>query len=336
MDVRIVTSGVDSEYVLSDLTQYLRQRGYDVLELDFGSIKSCVRASLSEMAKVKTVYITSAHTALSARSARMAAPQFTKLYPNYLAPVEILPLLKPISSIFVPHDLLTPFGDTNLNELYYIDLYDHVLAPYLSDELLHAAGSSCQIHDSGWIKYRENPTELEAIPVVEPKPHVSFLPTSIQYMQLKYGTAGFVEYLRPILGPNINIKFPAWKGIEELEKRIHAETGANIIPANVSSIELIKVSDVIICNTVSSILAEAMLLGKPCICLLDDEGEEPAVKQKKMSNFPELNWHPYRERTPIAPELIASIAKKPSPSRIKPFDFKLVESLIENASNKHV
>lgn len=33
---RVLTSGVDSEYVLADLAAHLRTKGWDVTELDFG------------------------------------------------------------------------------------------------------------------------------------------------------------------------------------------------------------------------------------------------------------------------------------------------------------
>lgn len=328
MKPKVVTSGVDSEYVLADLAEFLRSRGFEVIELDFGKVRGCVRALLSDLSACETVYLTSAHTTLTLRTAKMVAPVFAKLYPNYLAPVEILPLLKPRSSIFVPHDLLAPFGDSNLNELQFLDLYDHVLAPVATKDLILAAGVGTQVHQAGWIKYREQNRSKTPIAFAPSEIRTSLFLTIIQHMQLKYGVDGFVDYLRPILSPAINVKLPAWKGIETLENRIREVTGANIIPANISSIDLIEASDVVMCNSISSILAEAYLMGKPCICLLDQEGGEPGDKRRKMVDFPDLIWHPYEERHPMSNEFIQSAGATKLPRRIEPFDFRFVESLI--------
>ncbi|AMV31370.1 hypothetical protein VN12_04580 [Pirellula sp. SH-Sr6A] len=328
MKPKVITSGVDSEYVLADLSEYLRSRGFEVIELDFGKVKGCVRSLLTDLSSCETVYLTSAHTILTLRTARMVAPVFAKLYPHYLAPIEIIPLLQPRASIFVPHDLLSPFGDSNLNELKFLDLYDHVLAPVVTDQLLRAAGTETQVHQAGWIKYRVQETMTPQIEFAPSAIRVSLFLTIIQHMQFKYGIEGFVDYLRPILTPEINVKLPAWKGIEALENRIREVTGANIIPASVSSIELMEQSDLVMCNSVSSILAEASLMGKPCICLLDREGGEPDDKRLKMADFPDLIWHPYEERKPISIDVIQTATTKPLQRRIEPFDFRFVESLI--------
>lgn len=329
MKPKVVMSGVDSEYVLNELANFLRSRLIEVIEIDFGKVRGCVRVLLSKLSNSKTIYITSAHTALSLRSARVIAPLFARLYPNYLAPVEIIPILKPKVSVFVPHDLLSPYGDTNLNELKYLDIYDHIMATELTEELLAMKGERTRVHPAGWIKYSVQRQTYPAIPLVNSEIRSTFFLTNIQHMQYKYGIEGFVNYLRPVLNHDINVKLPAWQGIEAIESKIYEITGANILPANIKSVDLIEASDVVLCNSVSSVVAEAYLIGKPCICLLDDEGTSAIDKKARMQKFTNIIWHPYQERAPIPPEVIDMACTMSVQRRVDPFDFRMVESLVE-------
>jgi len=85
-----------------------------------------------------------------------------------------------------------------------------------------------------------------------------------------------------------------------------------------------------VCNSVSSVLAEANLLGKPTICLLDNEGDDALVKQEKMAAYPELVWHDYFERSPFSSSMLECVAATPIVPKIKPFDFELVRTLVDS------
>ncbi|MEQ1825012.1 MAG: hypothetical protein ABL921_03675 [Pirellula sp.] len=321
----IVTSGVDSEYVLGGLCEHLRSRGHEVIEFDFGKTTSCIESMLKTLSRQQVAYITSAHVTLSLRVADRLVPDLRRLYPNYLAPVEIMPILKPAVSVFVPHDLLTPYGDSNLNEFLYLDLFDHVLATNNADQLQCRLGTHTKVHDAGWIKY------YHEIPVDEPlpsAPRVTLFLSMIGHMRARYGVAGFVDYLKPILTERVQVKLPGWKGIEEIEREILNQTAASIVPASTNSIDLIQESDVVICNTISSILAESILLGKPSVSLLDNEGYVADVKRTKMKEFPSLVWHPYFERQPFPEGFLEEIAKAQRPKAIAPFDYGLVETIV--------
>lgn len=76
-------------------------------------------------------------------------------------------------------------------------------------------------------------------------------------------------------------------------------------------------------------MAEAYLIGKPCICLLDDEGTSAIDKKARMQKFTNIIWLPYQERAPIPREVIDMACTMSVQRRVDPFDFRMVESLIE-------
>ncbi len=88
MKKKIVTSGVDSEYVLGGLCAYLRRRGWEVIELDFGAFREPAGQLLDDLAADRAIYMTSAHTNLTLRVAGSLGLALASLYPNYLAPLE--------------------------------------------------------------------------------------------------------------------------------------------------------------------------------------------------------------------------------------------------------
>lgn len=332
MKKRILTSGVDSEYVLGNLCEYLRRNSWDVTEIDFGTFKTNPRDVIKDFQGKDTVYITSAHTNLTLRLAESVVPMLPKLYPNYLAPIEFISAIKPSLSIYVPHDLLTPYGDSNLNEFRYLDLFDYILAPIDSPALQAALGATTKVISAGWIKHA-------ALQMSEPlkteqdnfAPRVALFVSMIEHLRLKYGADGVVDYLMPLLKPNVRIKLPAWHGVDQIEAALKARGQAEVIPSGSNSIELILDSDVIICNGASSIHAEAALMGRPAICLLDNEGISVSVQKSKLKDFPNIHFHDYRSQQTISNSTLESISANNRRPPAPPFDFASIEQLILSA-----
>ena len=171
---KLLTSGVDSEYVLTDLAAHLRTKGWDVTELDFGQFKGDPRPVLDQLKQDQVGYITSAHTNLTTLVASVISPKFVELYPNYLSPLEILRYVQPKVSLYIPHDLLTPFGDTNLNEFRFLDLFDYILSPFPAPALQAALGKSVEVIQAGWIKHARRSADcVQAIQNSPTKPRVT-------------------------------------------------------------------------------------------------------------------------------------------------------------------
>lgn len=348
MNKTVVTSGVDSEYVLGSLCENLRKRGCDVFELDFGKFSGNAEQLLAKLMSKKVAYVTSAHTNLTLRVAEQIVPLFVTHFPNYLAPLEIIPKLKPSVSIYVPHDLLTPYGDANLNEFRYLNVFDHVLAPYGGTAMQGFLGAQTKVHDAGWIKNVHNATALTSSEVNNCKsfrksiadrdlapnrcPRVTLFISMIEHLRMRYGIDGLVNYLQPLLRSNMRIKLPAWSGVKEIEQRINDSSGIEVVSSQVSSVDLIRDSDVIVCNSASSIHAEASLLGIPTICILDDEGISCDEQRKKLKAFPSIWFHDYRHRESLSDKFICKVASMRRAPNMKAFDFDLIYSLIDNST----
>jgi len=330
----IVTSGVDSEYVLSGLSHYLRSAGYEVYELDFATFHDDPVPLLKSLRK-NAIYITSAHTNLTCTTANYLVPEFPKIYPNYLAPIEIIPILNPKLSIYIPHDLLTPYGDTNLAELRFLDLFDHILVPTSHDKriLETVLPPSTQIHCAGWIKYVKKDqilSEQRTFPIL-------LFISMIGHLRARYGADGIVDYLRPLLTPETYIKLPAWKNVDLIEEALRKQTQAQVIPSDENSITLIQQAELVVCNGASSIHAEATLMRKPTVCLLDVEGVTPAFQRKKLQHLDNIYFHDYSQKAPIPRSLVTQLkqqCKKAPLEVLQPFSYQAVLSFLcarENA-----
>jgi len=335
MKKRILTSGVESEYVLSGLCQYLRDKSWDVTELDFGVFKKNPHDILQSFVGQDTIYITSAHSNLTLRIAEVLVATFKDLYPNYMSPLDIIRAIKPSVSIYIPHDLLAPYGETNLNEFRCLDLFDYILAPTASPELQATLGKSTKVIDAGWIKYAGLNTYSNKSLQEENNtaPKVTLFISMIEHLRWRYGVDGFVKYFLPLLKSNVRVKLPAWEGVEEIESAFKAQGLAEVVPAMNNSIDLIINSDVVICNGASSIHAEAALVGCPTICLLDNEAGTVSEQKNKLKNFPDIYFHDYRTREPISDSIIESLKVKNKKLPVKIFDYAVVERIIESADN---
>ena len=149
---------------------------------------------------------------------------------------------------------------------------------------------------------------------------------------MRYGIDGLVNYLQPLLRSNMRIKLPAWSGVKEIEQRINDSSGIEVVSSQVSSVDLIRDSDVVVCNSASSIHAEASLLGIPTICILDDEGISCDEQRKKLKAFPSIWFHDYRHRESLSDKFICKVASMRRAPNMKAFDFDLIYSLIDNST----
>lgn len=336
MDIKIITSGVDSEYVLSKLSAYLRRKGYEVIELDFGKFAGDTYKLLGKYLSDKMIYITSAHTNLSLRVASLLAPNFIKLYPNYLSPLEIIAYLKPIISIYIPHDLLTPYGDTNLDEYRFLDVYDYILAPYNASELKKVISSKKTfIYEAGWVKLGKDTFFDSLVSKVKKPIEIMLFISMVEHLRTKFGADGFIDYLKPLLQPSIHIKLPVWSGMDIIEDKLRAIKGINVVSAHENTMNLIKKSKVVVCNGASSIHAEAALLGKPTICLLDNEGISPEEQEKKLGQLPNIYFFDYRVKQSIPNDLLSSISANSCEPLLKSFDYTIVDNIIQKTIREY-
>jgi hypothetical protein len=329
--MKIVTSGVDSEYVLGGLSRYLKDCGWEVFEFDFGQFKGDVHNALGSLPEGPTAYITSAHANLTANVADILVPTFRRKYPNYWSPLEFIQKIQPDISIYIPHDLLSPFGESNLSEHRFLDLFDVILSPTNIPELQAVLGSKTHVIESGWIKtadmQKDSPSDSDT------EPRITLFLSLVEWLLDRHGAHGLASYFAPLLVPGISVKLPAWSGIDKFEAILREEYCVNVIDSSVSSISVIKQSNIILCNGASSIHAEASLMGIPCVCLVTNEPWDAGEQIKRLSHLPALHFHDYTNRIPLSKATLIKLSKMrkhPDASCVQ-FNYSLVNELLEKA-----
>lgn len=284
---------------------------------------------LDQLKHEQVAYITSAHTNLTTQVASIIAPKFVELYPNYLSPLEILRYVQPRVSLYIPHDLLTPFGDTNLNEYRFLDLFDYILSPFPAPALQATLGKSVGVIQAGWIKHAQRSAEgATGTRDSTTKPRLTLFISMLEHLRWRYGNEGVFEYFAPLLNENVTVKLPAWRDVDQIEAIIKARSTAQVYPASGNSISLIAESDLVLCNGASSIHAEANLMGCPTICLLDNEAVTIEDQRKKLEHLPSIFFHDYRTRGNLPPQLITKALKAGRKTPAKPFDFGLIQDIL--------
>lgn len=333
MTFPILATGTASEYCVGPIAQALRSQDWNVTELDFGVFTNDTWSVLDTFPVGGSGYITSAHTHASKRFYDVAVPSIAAAYPNLVAPVEILTALQPKCSMYVPHDLLTPLGEGLIGEARFLGLYDYVLAPYGGAHLQAALGPDTRVIEVGWAKYQSSGAPARVLPPTSGDlPRVAVFITNFGYMLERHGIDGVCEYLRPLLGPNVHVKLPSWYGAEEVSARLRRDSDATIVSPDVSSTELILGADLVICNAASSIHAEATLLGRPCIALVDNELYTEAEQRKALGHLPNISFEQYRPgEVHITEDRIRELATGPFEPTLKPFDTELVLELLHAA-----
>jgi hypothetical protein len=327
MKYHVITSGVASEYVLKDLCRFLSNEGWGILEFDFATFTGDPYRELNNYQGNNIVYITSAHINITRRSSYVSAPFLLKSYPNYLSPLEIMSILKPSVSIYIPHDLLSPFGETSINDFNYLSLFDFVLSPYPALPLQLTVGEKTKVIESGWIKFASPASTF----FKKNKINIAILPSFIESLISKFGAHGTAEYFLPLLNEGVRIKFPHWKDVHLVEDVLGKFFPACLIKSTTNSTELIQWADIVIANGASSIHAEANYLGKPSICLLDSIGSSMEEQQHRLRKLPMVYFHDYRFRDKITIELFEELKETVRQPSKQPFRYEVVSQILRNA-----
>ncbi len=298
--------GFGSEYVLHPLCVEMVKRGYDCFELD-ANRTPITKALIERFRSRDLVLITSAHFALDNRS-------FNEIYDTgkfYLSPLELISVLTPNTSVFVPHDLATPLVDI---EPLLMDQFDLYLAPTSAHR--YDVGR-CNCHVTGWIRYtREFPRDsyntLNAL----------WLFSDFGYHQHRFGVKKTFRKMEPVVRQGVAVKFPAWTGTRQYEDYF-ASKGVEIFPSETDTMELIHKHRVIVTNSESSVVAESYYYGKPTVNIIE---KYKGNKQRVLFN--KLKQLTFIEDT--AQFDIAAIDTGHSSTReLKPFDFAEAIKLLD-------
>lgn len=326
MKILYVFMGIGCEYVLQPLANFLKNRGYDCLEIDLMSSHFKI-SDWENLAKYNIVYITSAHLDKGKERAALGGNDFlvNHIPSEIIAPLELLDILKPIKSIYIPHDLTTPLG---LHEWKFIDQFDLLFNPISCFSIY---SNLVKTEEMGWIKYL--PTIKTLPDNFIPRKKIIFV-SMFDYLQAIYGIEGLFEYFSPLLDENTAIKFPLWNNHKEVETYFRNQRPEiQICEAHWNSVELIQHFDVVIVNHLSSVLMEASFLSKKVICLESDIAcPQPHYQRNTLGFLPNIQFYPYHDAKVTVPldSFIAENNFTPltPEEKLKPFDFEKAMRLI--------
>ncbi len=313
--------GIGCEYVLKPVADFLRYQGCECLEADLMRVNYTL-ADWRALAKHDVIFITSAHLEKGKERAEQVSKLASKFMPSLIAPLELLDILKPIKSVYIPHDLTMPLG---LYEWKFIDQFDLFFNPL---PFFPIYANLIQTKEIGWIKYF--PT-IQTLPLDFSSQKKIIFVSLFDYLQDSYGLEGLFEYLKPLLDEKTAIKFPLWGNHKEVEAYFRKHSCVKVCEAHWNSVELMSYFDVIIGNHVSSVLMEAAFLNKKVLCLESDLATPCHNYQRHFLGYlPNLKFFPYFNPQTIPPDFFKNMPFKPLSleERLKPFDFEQAFKLI--------
>lgn len=245
--------GFGSEYRLHNIFKKMTKFNYNCLEID-ALKENNSKKIINSLVGQSIVFITSAHLLLDKKN-------FGDFYPNdnnFYGVLEIINLLKPIKSIYIPHDLTQPLIDY---EELYINKFDLFLSPCQPFTSIYS--QYVKTVEVGWVNYLNNEQQKK---MIFTEKAIWFLSDFI--LHFKIGVEKSFNMLYPVLKQGVAIKFPNWIGCSQFEKYF-LKKGINVYKSSENVINLIKNYKIIITNGLSSINAESYLLGKTTINIME-------------------------------------------------------------------
>nr|BFD62744.1 hypothetical protein BdHM001_14250 [Bdellovibrio sp. HM001] len=322
-EYEFVLVGEDSEYVLGPLFRYLKNAGYKVFELDF-AVTDLQAFMVQRDVSKKLIFVSSAHPILSRSLAEKYLPAFFEKYGAYVGTMELIRTLRPFLTCFIPHDLSSPWSEGGLNEQVYAPIFDLYCNPF--NEYSEYSGYT-KVVDTGWIKVSAGMTSSLGY-----KPNKRCLMVSmVEYLRWRFGERGVFEFFAPLLTPDTSVKFPRWNGMDRLERLFKENSPSQIISCEENSTEVILNHEYIISCGTSSVMKEAILLGRPVVALLSHEGVGNIEKLREdLLRIGELNIVDYSSPREIKD---SDVVIRPKSSNIKAFDFNLFMSVLESSAS---
>jgi hypothetical protein len=304
--------GFASEYILNPLYQTMHQMGLDCIEMDLFTAKN-VKQTLSSLKKRPVVFINCAHLFFDAAN-------FSTSYQykgEIISPLEVIDYLKPIKSVYIPHDLCQFFHE---KERAWLNLFDLLLIPHAMPSYLY---SHPKVVDVGWIK-RSKPV----YPVTkEISRSVGFAFSEFEYHR-RLGPEKTYEFWSTILkNQKIVIKFPHWQETDVFEDYFRKK-GVAVFPSTVNISDFIDQHGIILCNGSSSVNSEAAFSGRQVINILYNDYTLQSQK-RSLGLLPNIQYLNIQN----CATYLSQIHDKNTfeilmPPLVKPFDFDKVAQLL--------
>lgn len=311
-NVNYLFFGFASEYVLNPLYKHMQNLGHQCVEIDLFQTDKA-RAIIQSLKNKKVVFVNSAHLFFD-------KVNFATSYQydgDVISPLEIIDYLKPIKSIYIPHDLSQLFHSS---ENAWLNMFDHLLVPRTFHSPLVTPEKVLNV---GWIKCAQAMTPVSA----ENSRAVGFAFSDFEYHR-RIGPEKTYECWQKILDRGVPVKLPFWQGSDEFEAYFRSKN-VNIYPATASLNEFINANGVILCNGASSVNSEAAFSGRKIINILYN-GYTESMQREAIGMLPNIEYLTIAECAQYidAVRQDGSYHKELTAPQIKPFDFKSTVELL--------
>jgi len=313
-NIKYLLYGYGSAYSLEPLAKYMYSNGFDVLEMNPANANFSVYEDLKEIQNKNTVFITSFHPLLDTENLTRSGIKNV----NCAAPLEIMDYIKPVKSIYYPHDLTPFFCDY---EMPWCNLFDLFLLPFKNNLFYKIKTDGCNVLEVGWIKNNSLQRKIDI------QNDIVYFPSNTYYgmdesNRIKW--FNFIPKTIPIKAGNISeTKFN--KAVE-----LAKNDGYTFLESSLNIFQLIHNCKLIITNGVSSVVTEAAMSGIPVVTMLDGvESDESYMRQliKKDWVYP-LKLEEIKDFIKKVQE--GRITLNKGPNLLKEFDFEKAVNEITN------
>ena len=317
-----VFHGYGGENSLLPLAAYMKERGFHTLVVDdqYAPLSRAETYRLLQDQKqvYSIVYITSAHLWFD----EFNYDDFFWKDSAVISAIEMLDFLKPVYSVYYPHDLECFMHPSEMN---WLDLFDHVMLPYINNDYYKLKTICPNVDIVGWIKKREevSPAYTEGPSTYSPL----FFPSNISSFYKILGVKGYADWFIKYISPSIPLKMP---GTDPTLYQILTDHGFTFLDPSVTVYGAMSQYNLIIASGDSSIVFEAALSGLPVISILDGMMSDEMCLQH-IGGIPGVY--------PVHPEELNNFIEdlnkngrhlEHSPNILKPFDFEQVLRLLTN------
>jgi len=201
------------------------------------------------------IFVTSAHFLYDDRNFF-----YYKTHRKMISVLQVISTLRPVVSVYYPHDLKDPIKE---EEMPYLPLFDLFLSPLPNLQYLE---KYLPVINVGWIKCVSG--HARVMPDSFNPSRAVFFTGAYQYY-LNAGMDFFYQEYKPLFDAGIAVKMPLWHDNDLFEDFLR-QREVKVYPSNANSIDVMKENEVMFTQALSSVNVEASGLGKKVVYIKSD------------------------------------------------------------------
>lgn len=308
--------GYGGENSLIPLAEYMQQQGKQILIIDDQRFPYERHELYNRLSLIKEtnqiILITSAHIWFDEYNFR----QIYRPNPNIISVLELIDFLKPVYTVFYPHDVECFMHSS---ELKWIDIFDLVMLPYHHNMYYQLKHICKRVEIVGWIK--KPAMDKICIKSESPTYYPALFPSNIVSFYDQLGVEGYAQWFRNYIGPQIPIKMPA--GDDGVYPLLSKEN-YYFLPPSFSVYDAMAEYNLIIGSGHSSIIFESAFSGIPVISLLDGMFTDKEYLKTLSGIKGVYPIHPEELQDFLLDLKTSNKVLETGPDILPPFDFKRV------------